>query len=35
VLDLLPKLADLEVLGPEDQFPDIYDTLLTPGGVDL
>lgn len=32
---LLAVLADLEPLGPEDQFPDIDDTLLPLRGVDL
>lgn len=32
---LLAVLADLEPLGPEDQFPDIDDTLLPPREVNL
>lgn len=32
---LLAVLADLVPLGPEDQFPDIDDTLLPPREVDL
>lgn len=32
---LLAVLADLEPLGPEDQFPDIDDTVLPLSGVDL
>lgn len=32
---LLAVLADLEPLGPEDQFPDIDDSLLPLRGVNL
>ena len=32
---LLVVLAELEPLGPEDQFPDIDDSLLPLRGVDL
>jgi antitoxin VapB len=32
---LLAVLADLEPLGPDDQFPDIDDSLLPLSGVDL
>jgi antitoxin VapB len=32
---LLAVLAELEQLGPEDQFPDIDDSLLSLRGVDL
>jgi antitoxin VapB len=32
---LLEVLAGLRPLGPEDQFPDVDDTLLPPGQVDL
>ena len=33
--NLLAVLADLEPLGPEDQFPDVDDTLLGLREVDL
>jgi antitoxin VapB len=33
--NLLAVLADLEPLGPEDQFPDVDDTLLPTREVDL
>lgn len=33
--NLLEVLADLEPLGPEDQFPDIDDTLLPAKPIDL
>jgi antitoxin VapB len=32
---LLAVLADLEPLGPEDEFPDVDATLLPPRAVDL
>jgi antitoxin VapB len=33
--NLLAVLADLEPLGPDDQFPDVDDTLLSMREVDL
>jgi antitoxin VapB len=33
--NLLAVLADLEPLGPEDQLPDVDETLLPPREVDL
>lgn len=32
---LLAVLADLEPLGPEDQFPEIDDSLMPLSGIDL
>ncbi|MGQ0565350.1 MAG: antitoxin [Gemmobacter sp.] len=32
---LLEVLAQLKPLGPEDQFPDVDDTLLPPRDIDL